>query len=102
MIHVNAELYVEMAERLDYAVIMIVGPHEPEDIAATVKLIRQQVGDRYLLLCHGDATFAIPSGSDMMEMAVAFFDHPGEMHELAKLRVQQALARGKITRLRCE
>jgi anthranilate/para-aminobenzoate synthase component II len=72
MIRANAELYVEVAEQLDYAIIMIVGPHEPADIAATVKLIRQQVGDRYLLICHGDATFAIPSGSDMMEMAVAF------------------------------
>jgi uroporphyrinogen decarboxylase len=55
MIRANAELYVEVAERLDYAIIMIVGPHEPEDIAATVKQIRQQVGDRYLLICHGDS-----------------------------------------------
>ncbi len=96
MIRHNAELYVEVAERLDYAIIMIVGPHEAADIAATANLIRRQVGDRYLLICHGDATFAIPSGSDMMEMAVAFFDRPDEMHQLAKTRVQEALARGRF------
>lgn len=101
MIRHNADLYIETAERLDYAIIMIVGPHEQEDIAATANLIRQQVGDRYLLICHGDATFAIPSGSEMMEMSVAFFEHPDEMHTLAHTRVQQALARGKYLREAC-
>jgi uroporphyrinogen decarboxylase len=101
MIQHNADLYIKVAERLDYAMIMIVGPHEKEEIAATVRLIRQQVGDRYLLICHGDATFAIPSGNDMMEMALAFFDEPGEMHRLAKTRVQTALARGHYLREEC-
>ena len=37
MIRHNADLYIEVAERLDHAIIMIVGPHEAEDIAATAK-----------------------------------------------------------------
>jgi uroporphyrinogen decarboxylase len=61
MICHNAELYIEVAERLDYAIMMIVGPHEAKDIAATANYIRERVGDRYLLICHGDATFAIPT-----------------------------------------
>jgi uroporphyrinogen decarboxylase len=101
MICHNAELYIEVAERLDYAIMMIVGPHEAKDIAATANYIRERVGDRYLLICHGDATFAIPTGEDMMEMAVAFFDQPEEMHQLAQSRVQQALARGKYLREEC-
>ena len=101
MICHNADLYIEVAERLDHAIIMIVGPHEAEDIAATANHIRERVGDRYLLICHGDATFAIPSGSDMMEMVVAFFEQPDAMHELAKLRVQTALARGQYLREAC-
>jgi uroporphyrinogen decarboxylase len=43
----------------------------------------------------------IPTGEDMMEMAVAFFDQPEEMHQLAQSRVQQALARGKYLREEC-
>ncbi len=101
MIQANAELYLEVAERLDHALIMIVGPHEKEDIAATVNLIRQQVGDRYLLICHGDATFAIPTGTDMVEMAVAFFETPDEMHQLAQTQVTEALERGKYLREEC-
>ncbi len=101
MIRHNAELYIEVAERLDHAIIMIVGPHQAEDIAATANYIRDRVGDRYLLICHGDATFAIPSGSDMMEMVVSFFEQPEEMHARAKAQVQTALARGKYLREAC-
>jgi uroporphyrinogen decarboxylase len=101
MIDHNAEIYIEVAERLDYSLIMIVGPHEAADIAATVKRIRALAGDRYLLICHGDATFAIPSGSDMVDMAVAFFERPEEMHELAQRRVDEALIRGKYLREEC-
>lgn len=101
MIRHNADLYIEVAERLDHAIIMIVGPHTKEDVAETVKQIRRQVGDRYLLICHGDATFAIPDGNEMMEMAVAFFEQAAEMHQLAKRRVQEALERGKYLREEC-
>jgi uroporphyrinogen decarboxylase len=101
MICHNADLYVEVAERLDYAIIMIVGPHDMKGIAETVNRIRDRAGDRYLLVCHGDATFAIPDGNEMMEMAVAFYEHAEEMHELAKRRVQQALDRGKFLREAC-
>ncbi|MEZ4868219.1 MAG: uroporphyrinogen decarboxylase family protein [Caldilineaceae bacterium] len=101
MIRHNADLYIEVAERLDYAIIMIVGPHDPEGIAATANYIRDRVGDRYLLICHGDATFAIPDGNEMMEMAVAFFERAEEMHQLAQTRVQQALERGKYLREAC-
>ncbi|MEZ4673360.1 MAG: uroporphyrinogen decarboxylase family protein [Caldilineaceae bacterium] len=66
----------------------------------TVNYIRA-VGDRYLLLCHGDATFAIPNGDDMMAMAVALKEQPTEMQRLASSRVQQALAQGKLMRELC-
>ena len=101
MIRENAELYVEVAERLDYAIIMIVGPHRKEDIAATANHIRNLVGDRYLLICHGDATFAIPSGSEMEAMSLAFFEQPEEMHYIARTQVQESLQRGKYLREAC-
>lgn len=101
MIAHNADLYIEVAERLDHAMIMIVGPHEAEAISATVNLIRKQVGDRYLILCHGDATFAIPSGSEMVEMVVDFFEHGEAMHQLASRRVEDALDRGCYLREAC-
>jgi uroporphyrinogen decarboxylase len=75
----------------------------PDDNAVVfmTNYIRKLVGDRYLLICHGDATFAIPSGSDMVEFAAAFFERPDEMHEIARKRVQWALKRGKWLREEC-
>jgi len=101
MIAEDAELYVEVAERLDYAIIMISGPGAPEDIAVMVNRIRQLSGDRYLIVCHGDATWAIPNGNDMMDMAVAFHDDSADMHAYAKARVQAALARARYFRDAC-
>jgi uroporphyrinogen decarboxylase len=74
---------------------------DDEGFIANVNYIRQQVGDRYLLICHGDATFAIPTGGDMEEVAVAFFERSDVMHHIAKTRVQQALKRGKYLREEC-
>lgn len=97
-LHENAELYIEVAERLDYSIIMIV--HAPDDdaLVQTIRYIRQLVGDTYLLIAHGDATFAIPSGSDMEEVAAAFFEKPDEMHAIARRNVDWALERGKRLR----
>ena len=101
MIAEDAELYVEVAERLDYAIIMISGPSSSEDLAVMANRIRDLTGDRYLVICHGDATWAIPNGNDMMEMAVAFHDNSAEMHAYAKARVQAALARARYFRDTC-
>lgn len=95
MLHENAELYVEVAERLDYAIIMDTSSPDVEGHIATARLIRELVGDKYLLIVHGDATYAIPDGAHMVEMAAAFFERPDEMKREADRRVEAALERGK-------
>ncbi len=98
MVRENAELYVQVAERLDYSIIMVVHAPDDETLGQTIRAIRELVGDKYLLIAHGDATFAIPTGSDMMEVATAFFERPDEMHDIARRNVQWALQRGKRLR----
>lgn len=94
----NAELYIEVAERLDYCIIMIVHAPDDDGLGQILRHIRNLVGDRYLLIAHGDATFAIPTGSDMVEVATAFFERPDEMHQIAQRNVREALERGKRLR----
>lgn len=98
MLHENAELYIEVAERLDYSIIMIVHALDDEALGQTIRYIRDLVGDKYLLIAHGDATFAIPTGSDMEEVAIAFFEKSDEMHAIAKQDVEWALKRGRRLR----
>ena len=52
----NAELLVEVYDRLEHDAICI-QYLSAEHTAETVRRIRQLVGDRFMLLCHGDGTF---------------------------------------------
>jgi uroporphyrinogen decarboxylase len=91
----NAALYVEVAERLDYCILMVTKVPDEAALAAIAREIRRQSGDRYLLVCHGDATYAIPDGGDMEEVAAAFFERPDAMKGKAAQRVEKALERGR-------
>jgi uroporphyrinogen decarboxylase len=96
MLRENAELYIEVAERLDYALIMVArGAPDEAGLADIAQEIRNLSGDRYLLVCHGDGTYAIPNGDDMEEQAAAFFERPDEMKRHADQMVDHALQRGQ-------
>ncbi|NPV07002.1 MAG: hypothetical protein HPY83_03430 [Anaerolineae bacterium] len=95
MLRHNAALYVTVAQRFDYSIIMINKAAGPPDIAALVKYIRDLAGDQYLLMAHGDATYSIPSGDQMTEFVYWLYDHPEEAHAEAASRVDEALERGK-------
>jgi uroporphyrinogen decarboxylase len=95
MLRENAELYIEVAERLDYSIIMVTRAPDEAGLAAIAREIRRLCGDRYLLICHGDGTYAIPNGDDMEEQAAAFFERPDEMKQHAARMVDRALERGK-------
>jgi uroporphyrinogen decarboxylase len=95
MLHENAELFVEVAERLDYCAIMDTASPDLEAQIETVRLIRELAGDKYLLIVHGDATYAIPDGTNMIEAAVAFFERGDEMKANADRMVDGAMERAK-------
>jgi uroporphyrinogen decarboxylase len=95
MLGENAALYVEVAETLDYCAIMVTRAPDEAGLAAVARQIRALVGDRYLLLCHGDATYAIPNGEEMEEVAAAFFERGDEMKRNADHMVDRALERGR-------
>jgi uroporphyrinogen decarboxylase len=96
MLRENAELYIEVAERLDYAIIMVTRGAPGEDgLAEIARAVRSRSGDRYLLVCHGDGTYANPNGDDMEEQAAAFFERPDEMKRNADRMVDSALERGR-------
>jgi len=91
----NAELYVEVAERLDYCALMDTSSPDDDGHLAWARHVRELAGDQYLLLVHGDATYAIPDGTNMVETAVAFFERSDEMKRNADAMVDRALERGK-------
>ncbi|MGB9588745.1 MAG: uroporphyrinogen decarboxylase family protein [Armatimonadota bacterium] len=76
----NAELYIEEAERLDYSLIALsMGPSKLEDQIATVKMIRNMVGDKYMVAAMADGTMGIPNGQNMMDLVIRLIEKPEEV-----------------------
>ncbi|HOP80524.1 MAG TPA: uroporphyrinogen decarboxylase family protein [Armatimonadota bacterium] len=82
LLHENAELYVAEAERLDYSIVSVTyGPSKPEDLAKTVSLVKQMVGNDRLVAVGSDGTLAIPSGQTMMDLVGQIMDSPDEFRK---------------------
>jgi len=63
-----------------------------------VDLIREETGDRYFILRHGDATFSIPGGQQMLEFSCRLVDEPEQVKSEAAAWVDAALSRAERLR----
>lgn len=80
LLHENAELYIEEAERLDYSLIAVnMGPRKFEDLIATVSTIKRLAGEKYMVAAMADGTMAIPNGANMMDLAVRLAERADEV-----------------------
>jgi uroporphyrinogen decarboxylase len=88
-----AALYLATAERYEHSAIFL--HQNPNRMEATLRLIdevREQSGDRYFLMMHGDATYSIPSGKGMAEFSYRMVDDPESLRSQAAEMVDQQIA----------
>ena len=87
----NAQLLVDVYTRLEHDAICI---HRlsTEHIAQTVGYIHELVGDKFLLMAHGDGTLAIPDGDGMYELSYAMFEAPDELRAKCRRMADDAIA----------
>ncbi|MBX3730100.1 MAG: hypothetical protein KF858_13030 [Candidatus Sumerlaeia bacterium] len=77
----NARLHLDIARRFDHSIIPlnnVLWDAYPDFIQGMIdmtRLIREASGDEYLVLCHGDATFGIPT-EDMEGFCERLVDDP--------------------------
>lgn len=95
LLKANAELFIQVAEMLEYSIIPLQAVSDINALTVMAKYIRQLVGDRYMIWAHADGTFSIPDGDHMVEFSYWLFDKPQEAHETAKKRVDAAVERAK-------
>jgi len=88
-----AEIYILTAERYEHSAIFI-HPNPPtlDETIKMIDLIREKTGDKYFLVIRGDATFSIPSGSDMVNFSYRLADEPEKVKKEAGDMVNGALA----------
>lgn len=87
----NAEFMIEVYDRLEHDAICIQYLNE-QHIKQTIRRLHEFSGDRFMLLAHGDGTFAIPDGAGMLEFVYRIADDPQGVHDQAERMVRDAIA----------
>lgn len=86
-----AETYIAYAEKYHHSAIFVqIDTGDMRYFDRTVRIldeIRNQSGDKYYTMVHGDPTFAIPTGDDMVEFAARLYEEEDEMKAIAQERV---------------
>lgn len=90
----NAELWVRVAQEFDYSVITGLHWLPLDEQMESFEYVREIAGDTFMLSAFVDGTYAIPSGSDMVEQAVWFIEREEEALEKAERMVEHAIEVG--------
>jgi len=65
-----ADIHIATAERYGHSAIFLhPNPFNVEEVLRMVDIIREKTGNRYFLMIHGDATFSLPDGTQMVEFS---------------------------------
>jgi len=91
-----ADLYVQTARRFEHSAIFFHPPggwSSDDDILRTLDHIRELSGDEFFLMQHGDATYSIPDGTNMMQFVERLSDDPAGVKAEANRMVDDAIER---------
>lgn len=87
-----ADLYILTAQKYEHSAIFLhFNPATNEEAFRLIDIIRDKTGDRYFLMMHGDATFSIPNGDQMMDFSFRLVDDPEGVKAEAEAAVEIAL-----------
>lgn len=87
-----ADIYIRTAERYGHSAIFIhPNPGDLENTQRLLEAIRERTGDEYYLTMHGDPTFEIPNGDNMVEFSAMMYEEPEKLHEAARRRLDKSV-----------
>jgi len=92
-----ADLQVAVARRFEHAGMLYHSPGgwNVEDTRLSIDHVRELSGLDYLITLHGDATYSLPSGDEMMDFVMKLAEQPEEMKDNAQRHVDAALWQGE-------
>lgn len=87
-----AAIYIMTAERYEHSAIFLhPNPDGEEETLRLIERVRARSGDDYFLMLHGDATYSIPSGADMLGQTLWFYECMDEAKDQADRMVDDCL-----------
>lgn len=94
-----ARLFIDTAERYEHSAIFLhPNPGDIEETMRLIDLVREESGDRYFLMIHGDSTFGVPDGTQMEEFSYRILDEPEKLKAEAETRLRATLDRAELLR----
>lgn len=87
-----ADMYIETAEKYNHSAIFVhPNPGGFDNIVRILETIREKSGDKYFLMMHGDCTFEIPNGDDMMDFTVRIYEDEKGIKKEAQQRLDKCI-----------
>jgi uroporphyrinogen decarboxylase len=87
-----ADIYILTARRYEHhAIFLHPNPAAQEEVFRLIDLVREKSGWDYFLMLHGDATYGIPNGENMVQFTEWLYTRPDEAKEQARQNVNAAL-----------
>lgn len=93
----TADLYLSIAEEMEYSAIMVVQPRG--DLISkyeVVKRIRELSGGKFFVLIHDGGTYYIPDGDELAEFCFRIADDPDGVKRQADDMVDAAIGRANV------
>lgn len=97
-LHDIADLYIAVAERYEHSAIFVHpagGMHDFETVCQLLSLIKEKSNDKYFLMMHGDPTYSVPGGDQLLEFTYLLADNPEKLKADAAKNVENAILRAK-------
>ncbi len=88
-----ADIFIETARRYEHSAIFLHPfPGAPEEeVLRLIDAVRDHSGDEFFLMLHGDATYEVPTGDDMMQFTSWVCEAPEKAKAEADRRVNSML-----------
>jgi uroporphyrinogen decarboxylase len=92
-----ADLHIASAEHFNQHGFLYHVPKgwEESDLMQSLEHVREISEMEYFVSLHGDATYAIPNGDDMMDFVIALHDNPDKLKDEAQKNVDLALKKAE-------
>ena len=94
LLNENADFMLEVYGALEYDIIPL---HYLgfDDLLETARIIRRRTGNHYMLTAHGDGTFSLPDGNEMVSFAYRLADEPEALEAEAERMAADAIENNK-------
>lgn len=87
-----ADSYIEIAEKYHHSAIFVhPNPGDFDNVVRLLEAIREKSGDKYYTMMHGDPTFSMPDGNNMIEFTTRMYEDEDNLKAEAQRNLENSL-----------